>query len=80
MKFLSRIKSFRYRLNRKIHNVALNISDTFRILEKSVDSSDLDFYIDLWDLGLFKKYNVCLKIQNFVERNFINFCKFYFRV
>lgn len=53
VKFLSRVKLFKYRFKFEERIIKLfdidfiNISDTFRILEKSVDSSDLDFYVDL---------------------------------
>lgn len=89
MKFLSRVKLFKYRFKFEERIIKLfdidfiNISDTFRILEKSVDSSDLDFYVDLSGFGISKieKYKTRLKVTKFsFQRDFINSCKFYSRV
>lgn len=89
MKFLSRVKLFKYRFKfeeriiKLFDNDFINISDTFRILEKSVDSSDLDFYVDLSGFGISKieKYKTRLKVTKFsFQRDFINSCKFYSRV
>lgn len=48
------------------------INITFRILEKSVDSSDLDFYVDLsgFEISKIEKYETRLKVTKFCSKRF----------